>query len=720
MFSSTWNRGLVGVALILFTMPALTRADVVVPSSAYLTNVLGDDFRTDVRVLNPGSAPIFVTPVFYRQTNDAAGISANTITVGPVTIPAGGQVAFDNILSTLFGQAAGVFGPIRFETAAPIFVSSATNNVNGCNHTGAVQGQWIPGIDVADAITQGTLLQLAASTDLASGYRTNVVFFNPSDTATATVSATLRKGDGTLVSGATFPLGNGPSGFKQINRFSTDFAPPVSLSDTNLFLEFTSDQPVLSFASVINNVSGDPFALTPVSEQAAAAGVTSLNTLVGAVTLAGASNIAVSRSGQTLTVSGPTALPPTGPAGGALTGTYPNPGIAGGPFARLTANTFTGTQTITGGNLALPETTGPTVGVLTLDGSPFLHSFPPNSSNTLVGKGAGGFQTTGGQNSGFGAGSLSSNTTGGNNSAFGVSSLMANTTGSSNSAFGIGSLISNTTGGQNSAFGQESLKSNGIGSANAAFGNFSLSLNTNGQFNAAFGWGSLRNNTIGRFNAAFGGQSLILNTEGANNVAFGMLSLSNNTTGSNNIAIGRSAGESLTTGNDNIDIGNAGVAAESGTIRVGTAGTHTKTFISGIRGVTVTGGIGVVIDANGQLGTTSSSARYKHDIQDMGDLSARLMQLRPVTFRYNAQGADAPLRFGLVAEEVNEVLPELVARNKDGEIETVMYHELPAMLLNEIQKQRRAIDGLESEREALGRMVRELSERVAMLEGARK
>ena len=259
------------VLTVLALVSAAARADVVIPSSAFLTNSLGDDFRTDVRVFNPTGSPVTATPVFYRQTNNGAGISADTITTGAVTIPARGQVAFDNILATLFGQPRGVSGPIRFQTNAPISVSSATNNVNGCNHTGAVQGQWIPGIDVADAVTQGTLLQLAASTDLVSGYRTNVVFFNPSDVATAAVSANLRRGDGTLVSGASFSLGNGPAGFKQINRFSTDFAPPVSLSDTNLFLEFTSDQPVLCFASVINNVSGDPFALTAVSEPAAPA-----------------------------------------------------------------------------------------------------------------------------------------------------------------------------------------------------------------------------------------------------------------------------------------------------------------------------------------------------------------------------------------------------------------------------------------------------------------
>ncbi len=257
-------------AAALFTLLAgsALRADVAVPSSAYLTNSLGDDFQTNVRVFNPTNAAVLVTPVFLRQANATAGIAAGTVGAAAFSIPARGQAAFDNVLLTLFGQSPGVSGPILFQTPAPILVSSATNNVNGCNHTGAVQGQWIPGLDVASAVTSGTLLQLAASTDLVSGYRSNLVFFNPAPAATATVTANLRKGDGSLVSAATFTLGTGPAGFKQINRFSTDFSPAVSLADTDLYLDFTSDRPVLAFASVINNISGDPYALTAVGDAA--------------------------------------------------------------------------------------------------------------------------------------------------------------------------------------------------------------------------------------------------------------------------------------------------------------------------------------------------------------------------------------------------------------------------------------------------------------------
>ncbi|HSB35249.1 MAG TPA: hypothetical protein VLH41_00125, partial [Thermoanaerobaculia bacterium] len=198
------HRVLAGAVLAaLAGVSGAAAADVIVPSSAYLTNSLGDDFRTDVRIFNPTNAAVQVTPVFYRQTNAAAGISADTITAGSLTIPARGQFAIDNILASLFGQPRGVSGPIRFQTSAAIHVSSATNNVNGCNHTGAIQGQWIPGLDVADALTSGTLLQLAASTDLVSGYRSNIVFFNPSGTTNASVSANLRTGDGAVISGAS-------------------------------------------------------------------------------------------------------------------------------------------------------------------------------------------------------------------------------------------------------------------------------------------------------------------------------------------------------------------------------------------------------------------------------------------------------------------------------------------------------------------------------------
>jgi hypothetical protein len=194
------------------------------------------------------------------------------------------------------------------------------------------------------------------------------------------------------------------------------------------------------------------------------------------------------------------------------------------------------------------------------------------------------------------------------------------------------------------------------------------------------------------------------------NTACGFKALNTNTTGQRNIALGQQAGLNLTTGNDNITIGNVGVAAEAATIRMGTAGTHTRAFIAGIRGVTtgVANAIPVLIDSNGQLGTISSSRRFKEEIRAMGDATERLLALRPVTFRYKpeVQAGERPLEYGLIAEEVAEVFPELVVFDEEGKPFTVKYHLLSSMLLNELQRLS----------ESHGHELAELRERLAALE----
>src|SRR5208282_4747009 len=154
--------------------------------------------------------------------------------------------------------------------------------------------------------------------------------------------------------------------------------------------------------------------------------------------------------------------------------------------------------------------------------------------------------------------------------------------------------------------------------------------------------------------------------------------------GSNNVSLGYLAGSNLTTGSNNIDIGNAGAGAESNTIRIGTQGTQTATYAAGISGVGVTGAA-VEVSSTGQLGIVMSSARYKHDIHDMGGKSSAVLKLRPVTFRYNNDPANT-LQYGLVAEEVAKIYPELVTYGPDGKVMTVRYSMLSAMLLNELQK----------------------------------
>jgi len=228
-------------------------ADVVIPSSAFSSGAGEALFQSDVRLFNPGSAPATVTPVLFDQA------TGETVTRPAFTVPSRQQVRFDNVLSTLFGRTAPSFGPIRFQTTASLVVSSSVNNVNACR-SGAVSGQWLPGVDVAKAMKAGVLVQLAASADGATGYRTNVVFHNPG-TAAATVSAKVRKGDGTLLSTAA-PVALAPNGFVQKRLDDGGTFPGVAgTTDTNLWLEFTSDQPVLAFASVIANASGDPFAI---------------------------------------------------------------------------------------------------------------------------------------------------------------------------------------------------------------------------------------------------------------------------------------------------------------------------------------------------------------------------------------------------------------------------------------------------------------------------
>jgi hypothetical protein len=201
------------------------------------------------------------------------------------------------------------------------------------------------------------------------------------------------------------------------------------------------------------------------------------------------------------------------------------------------------------------------------------------------------------------------------------------------------------------------------------------------------GASALLNNTIGGRNTAIGRSALSLNTTGNFNTANGYQALFNNTTGNFNIALGSSAGGSLTTGDNNIDIGNVGFPGESHTIRIG--GPQTKTFIAGIRGVTIGGtAIPVLIDGNRQLGTVSSSRRFKKEIQPMDKASVAILSLKPVTFHYKSDAEDTP-QFGLIAEEVAEVNPDLVVRDDNGEIYTVRYDAINAMLLNEFLKEHR-------------------------------
>ena len=261
--------------------------------------------------------------------------------------------------------------------------------------------------------------------------------------------------------------------------------------------------------------------------------------------------------------------------------------------------------------------------------------------------------------------------------------------GTRNAAVGLNAL-SNFGSPDNVAVGVDAMTAMSSGSgANVAVGRLALTANTGGQQNTATGYVAMRDGT------------------GSFNTVVGAFAATAKVAGDFNTYIGYGVGN---------DVNNT----ESNTIRIADAGFSARFFAGGIRGVTTgqANAVTVVIDSNGQLGTVNSSRRYKEDIRDMGDASSRLMQLRPVTYRYTQAYADGskPIDYGLIAEEVEQVYPDLVAHLKDGEVETVQYHKINAMLLNEVQKQHRQIGQQQSVMSAQQRELDALKARLAAIE----
>jgi hypothetical protein len=310
------------------------------------------------------------------------------------------------------------------------------------------------------------------------------------------------------------------------------------------------------------------------------------------------------------------------------------------------------------------------------------HNHTIGQQNTRVGLDALPVNTSGDFNSAFGQGALFSNTTGVHNTALGYRTLFFNVGGSSNVAVGIAALDNNVSGNSNTAVGAAAMVSNVSAGQNVGIGSFALNSMTTGLWNIGIGDGALFNFTGGNSNVAVGQAGL------------GVLA-----SGDSNIAVGREAGAGLSNGSRNIYIGNSGFPTESDKIRIGNPlNVNARTYIAGIRGVTTANNdaIPVLISGEGQLGTVSSSARFKEDIRDMGDASRGLLGLRPVQFRYRQPTKDGskPVHYGLIAEEVALTMPRLVDFDSTGTPTTVYYHILPAMLLNEIQRQERELVSL--------------------------
>jgi len=307
-------------------------------------------------------------------------------------------------------------------------------------------------------------------------------------------------------------------------------------------------------------------------------------------------------------------------------------------------------------------------------------SFDCAEDNTAVGAGTLQLNQDGDSNAAFGENALTANVHGGGNSAFGAFSMESNVSGNLNSAFGFLTLGHNT-GSYDTAVGGFALY-NSTSNYNTATGYAALAENVSGTENSALGANALVGNTTGNYNVAAGASALLNNSTGNANLAFGLQALYSNTTGSNNIGVGYAGGYSLTTGSNNIDIGNVGVGGESGAIRIGTASKQTSAYIAGIYGKPVTGSA-VMISSTGQLGVVTSSERFKTAIEPMGSRSAKLAQLRPVSFHLKSDPQGA-LQYGFIAEEVARVYPELVIRSEHGRIDGVRYDELAPMLLNEM------------------------------------
>jgi trimeric autotransporter adhesin len=340
----------------------------------------------------------------------------------------------------------------------------------------------------------------------------------------------------------------------------------------------------------------------------------------------------------------------------------------------------------------------------TATGAFALYSNTEGDFNTANGEFTLYFNTIGERNTAIGDSALYLNSEGSRNTALGNTALLNNTAGNDNTANGFGALRNNTTGDENTATGVQALSSNTTGIVNTATGSQALASNTDGTSNTATGVDALHDTTSGGGNTADGFQALLHNDTGEYNTAQGLFALGGLTTGSNNTAVGRSAGTSVTTADHVICIG----------ANVSIANVSNSCYIGEIFGVTSSGGSAVFINSSGKLGTATSSQRFKEEIKPMDKSSEAVLALKPVTFRYKKDvDSDGIPQFGLVAEDVEKVNPDLVVRDKEGKPYTVRYDQVNAMLLNEFLKQHRTVQAQQKEIDALKQ---ELNDQKALID----
>jgi uncharacterized coiled-coil protein SlyX len=318
--------------------------------------------------------------------------------------------------------------------------------------------------------------------------------------------------------------------------------------------------------------------------------------------------------------------------------------------------------------------------------------------------------TTGVHNNAFGNETLLLNTTGSYNTATGSQSLKNNTA-NNNTAIGFQSLVFNTIGSDNTAAGWRALYQNTSGGPNTAAGFKALYGNTSSAFNVAVGDSALASfhgtTAVDGANTALGSLALTAETSGQENTAVGRRALESLTAASNNTAVGWRAGDNIIDGSNDVAVGSSagnGIVHASNVIAIGIAGVSSAfgdadntCYINHIFGEPVGVGPGqaVFVDSDGVLGFTTSSRRFKHDIKPMDNASEALLALKPVIFKYNSDKSGMTC-FGLIAEDVAEVNPDLVLRDKKGEVSSVRYEQVNAMMLNEFLKEHRTVEDLKS------------------------
>ncbi len=326
----------------------------------------------------------------------------------------------------------------------------------------------------------------------------------------------------------------------------------------------------------------------------------------------------------------------------------------------------------------VPAPDGCYPGFTTAEGCAALNSLTTGAGNTGVGWRSLFLNTTGSFNTALGTGALVLNN-GDSNTATGAAALLLNTTGHDNTAAGVNALASNTTGPTNTAMGVGALSSNTFGGGSTAVGYQALASQTGRGGSTAIGSTALASQTDGEANTATGAAALE-STTGSGNTANGFTAL-RDSTGNDNTALGAGAGGNVTTASNVICIG-AGVLG---------ANVDNSCYIGNIFGSTSANGVGVLVNSNGRLGTTTSSARYKNEIKPMAKASEALFSLTPVTFRYKKEIDSAGIQqLGLIAEDVEKVNPDLIVRDKEGKPYSVRYDQVNAMLLNEFLKEHKA------------------------------